>query len=180
MAAQNKQLINLLPKEEFASSTLGRFISWVLTTFRVIVIITEVVVMAAFGSRFYLDARMSDLNRQIKEDQSVIESLSSFEKEFRSAQERIDLATSLLASKKTISQNLNIISSLTPAEVFLSSISFGEQSTNIRAITASEFSISQLVANLKANDRFKNAELEQISSGDNAGEYSFSVNINSN
>ena len=83
MAARKKRQINLLPQEEFAASTLGRVLNWLLTTFRYIVIVTEIVVMTAFLSRFWLDAKSTDLNELIKQKQAVIAASADFEKEFR-------------------------------------------------------------------------------------------------
>ena len=63
--AKNKS-INLLPQEEFDASIFGRTLKWAMGTFRIIVIITEMVVMGAFLSRFWLDAQNSDLDNSIK------------------------------------------------------------------------------------------------------------------
>ena len=106
MAAQKtkkSQPINLLPKEEFAASTFGRIIKWLLSTFRVIVIVVEVVVMSAFLSRFWLDARSTDLNDQIKQRQSIIASFSSFEQSFRATQAKLAV---FAATTKEESQTL--------------------------------------------------------------------------
>ena len=68
MAARKKSSrINLLPQEEFAASTLGRILAWILSTFRILVIMTELIVILAFLSRFWLDARTTDLNEEIKQ-----------------------------------------------------------------------------------------------------------------
>ena len=65
MPAKKEPEINLLPQEEFEGSVIGRILKWGLSTFRIIVIIVEMVVMAAFLSRFWLDAKNSDLNEDI-------------------------------------------------------------------------------------------------------------------
>ena len=69
-----KKNINLLPKEEFDASVVGRLLRWAMGTFRIIVIITEMIVMAAFLSRFWLDAQNSDLNDEIRFASSQIDS----------------------------------------------------------------------------------------------------------
>jgi len=58
MAAKKEKPINLLPKDSFAETTLGRVITWFLGTFRIMVIAVELVVVAAFLSRFWLDSKM--------------------------------------------------------------------------------------------------------------------------
>ena len=49
-----KEEINLLPQKGFEATTAGRILAWILSTFRIIVIITELLVMVAFLSRFWL------------------------------------------------------------------------------------------------------------------------------
>lgn len=82
MPARKKKTkaINLLPQEAFAKTTLGRTLTWLLSTFRIIVISVEMVVVVAFLSRFWLDARITDLNDELKQKQAVITSLATFEK----------------------------------------------------------------------------------------------------
>ncbi|OGM05609.1 hypothetical protein A2125_01535 [Candidatus Woesebacteria bacterium GWB1_43_5] len=178
MAVPRKtQLINLLPQEEFASSTLGRVLAWVLSTFRVIVIITEVVVMAAFASRFYLDARMTDLNDAVKQKTAVLGSFSDFEKRFRNSQEKIKIASELFSVQQKTTASLNDIASLAPGEIILSSyVALGNE-VNIKAASSTEIAISQLTANLKASGKFDKIELTQLSSDEAGDEITFSLNI---
>ncbi len=179
MAAPKKQQINLLPQEEFAGSTVGRILKWILSTFRMIVVITEVVVMGAFLSRFYLDARISDLNRQIKDQQTIITSFKDFEGVFRGTQQKIQIATSLIDSQKKVLSEITDITSLTPPDVILFSFSFIGSDASVRALTPSEFSISQYIANLKGSEKFGKIELTQISTAETTGDLNFSIDIGS-
>jgi hypothetical protein len=83
--------INLLPQEEFESSIIGRILRWAMGTFRIIVIITEIIVMGAFLSRFWLDAQNSTLSDGIKIKSSQIQSLADIEKEFRNIQSKLNM-----------------------------------------------------------------------------------------
>lgn len=178
MAAQKKQLINLLPQEEFAASTLGRVLTWILSTFRVIVIITETVVMVAFLSRFYLDARITDLNDQIKLGQATIEASKTFEADFRSTQKKIEIASSLFLDKDRVTKNLEIVTSLTPTDVVLSSFTMIGNQITLKASTPLELSVSQELANLKASPKFEGIELTQVSSTD-SGDLNFTIDMKS-
>ena len=64
MSAHKKQQVNLLPEKGFTSTTTGRVLTWILSTFRIIVIVTEIIVMIAFLSRFWLDAQNTDLSEE--------------------------------------------------------------------------------------------------------------------
>ena len=73
MAARKKNKeINLLPQEQFAASTTGRVLAWVLSTFRMIVILTEMIVIIAFLSRFWLDIKSNDLTDEVDNQKKIV------------------------------------------------------------------------------------------------------------
>lgn len=166
MAARKKKKnkINLLPQEEFAQSTLGRVFAWLLSSFRVIVIVTEVFVMMVFLSRFWLDAKSADLNDLIKQRQAVLAASVDFEKEFRGAQKKLDIFSKLTSADKLTTDHLNNTSSLVPPEIILSSFSFTGNDIKIEGISPNERGIAQFIANLEANDEFEEIVITQISS----------------
>lgn len=177
-ARQKNKQINLLPQEEFAASTLGRILRWGLTTFRFIVIITEIVVVGAFLSRFWLDARISDLNDLIRQKQAVIAASSDFEKDFRNTQKQLGIFTSLTEDGGAASKTLETVSSLLPNDVYVTNFSFAVSEARIKAIAPSEQTIAQFIANLESADIFKEAVLTQLdSSEDNADLLVFTLRI---
>lgn len=165
MPAKKDIKVNLLPQKEFERSTLGRILKWAVSSFRIIVIITEMLVMAAFLSRFWLDANNSDLNEEINQKKAVIASFSQTEGEFRSFQKRIDVFAKITSLTQQ-SEYLNLITSLTPAEVTLSSVSDSEGTIQIKAYSRSEQKISQFIKNLSSVDKFKNVALNKIDSNE--------------
>ncbi len=178
MPAKKEPRINLLPQEEFEMSVVGRILKWGLSTFRIIVIIVEMVVMVAFLSRFWLDARNSDLNESIKQKQAVLAASSDFEKDFRKVQKRLEIFSSLYSNSKP-SASLNLITSYLPADVFVSSLSFVEDSIQLRGIASNERSIAQLIANLESDKGFKEVVLSQIDSGkEESSSLIFTLKIN--
>ncbi len=163
MPAKKEPEINLLPQEEFEASVVGRILKWALSTFRIIVIVTEMVVMAAFLSRFWLDARNSDLNETIKQKQAVLAASSTFEKDLRNVQKRLSIASSLFSLSKP-SKILNSIVSYLPADVYISSFAVLEDAVQVKGYSLSEMSISQFIANLESVKNFKDVTLTQIDS----------------
>ncbi len=162
-ARKKKRRINLLPQEEFAASTLGRIVAWLLSSFRVIVILTEMIVMIAFLSRFWLDAKSADLNELIRQKQAVIASTSDFEKEFRETQYKLEIFSELTSEESMLAEYLESISSYLPPEVALSSFSIVGNQINIEGISSSERGLAQFIANLKTIDHFEEVFLTQIS-----------------
>jgi Tfp pilus assembly protein PilN len=178
MPAKKSKSINLLPQEEFEVSIVGRILKWAMTTFRFIVIITEMIVMGAFLSRFWLDAQNSDLNDSLKIKSAQISSQSSFENEFRDLQDRISVFKELTKGTGA-SVVLDKVVSKIPDGVSLQSISNQEGSVQVKGVSASELGIAQFVSNLKNEKSFKNISLGQISSSESNSAFTiFSIRIN--
>ena len=169
--------INLLPQEEFEASTLGRVLRWGMGTFRIIVILTEMVVMTAFLSRFWLDAQNSDLSDKIKIQSAEISAQSSFEKEFRGLQTKLSIFSKISSSNQS-SGIIGLIASKVPNGVTLSSISVSSNTVSINGDSQSDVFTAQLISNLESEKKFKNVELGGIdSSQDNPALTGFSIKI---
>lgn len=169
--------INLLPQEEFDVSTLGRILKWAMGTFRIIVIVTEMVVMAAFLSRFWLDAQNSDLNDVIAIKTAQIASQSDFEKQFRTVQHKLSIFKTLTDSARP-SEKLSVIGSKIPSDVVISGISVGDVSAQLNGTALSEFSIAQLLNSVKNEKSLKTVDLGSLSTSENDASLTvFSINI---
>jgi Tfp pilus assembly protein PilN len=163
MAARKKSAqINLLPQEQFAASTAGRLLAWALSTFRIIVIITELVVILAFLSRFFLDAENADLSEQIEQKQAIIASSSEFEKTFRLTQKKLEIFSQITAQDKQATAVLAKIAISIPPDVFLDTINISDLSLSLIGLSPNERSIQEFVVNLEANLGEKNVTLERI------------------
>jgi Tfp pilus assembly protein PilN len=158
--------INLLPQEEFDASTLGRVLKWAMGTFRIIVIVTEMIVMAAFLSRFWLDAQNSDLNDSISIKSAQILAQNDFEKQFRSVQNKLSIFKDLADSPQP-SGKLNIITSKIPTDVVLSGVSIGDTSSQLKGAAGSEIGIAQFLSNLQNEKSFKTVDLGSLNTSEN-------------
>ncbi len=157
--------INLLPQEEFDASIAGRALKWAMGTFRIIVIATEMVVMGAFLSRFWLDAQNSDLNDAISVKSAQVSSQSDFEKNFRDLQDRLSVFNDYTKNTGTSTLLTKVVSRV-PQNVTLQSLSFQDGSIQIKGTAGSEIDIAQFISNLKAEKSFKNAALGQVGTSD--------------
>lgn len=162
--AKSKQ-INLLPQEEFEASTLGRILHWAMGSFRIIVIVTEMIVMGAFLSRFWLDAKNSDLSGAIKVASSQIQVQEEFEQRFRSLQTKLDTFTQITKSAKA-SNNAAAISEKVPQGIIITSLVVRESTSEIIGNADSETNIAQLISNLKADSTIKKVELGDLSTSE--------------
>lgn len=161
--------INLIPQDEFESSNFGRVLKWALSTFRVMVIVTELVVMSAFLSRFWLDSKNSDLNDEINVSKSQIAAYKNVEDEFRSIQKRLSIARSLYALPK-ISTTIAGITGLVPEDITITTLSNTDDQIVIKATSFSERSIAQFLVNLEKNKDLSDINLAQVNSNlENSG-----------
>jgi len=168
MAALKKQrLINLLPSEEFAVTTTGRILSWALSTFRYIVIVTELVVILAFISRFWLDAQNADLAEEIEQKQSLIASSKDFEREFIEVQKRLIIYKTLTSDSVSFSKIFSNISVNIPEDVLLSKISLSGESLTVDGLSPSERSIVQFAVNLEKNAGYPKTTLKSVETNRN-------------
>lgn len=164
-AMPKNKSINLLPQEEFEASTIGRILKWAMGTFRIIVIVTEMVVMGAFLSRFWLDAQNSDLNDEIRIKNAQISAQSDFEKEFRNLQSKLGIIKTLNDEKKS-SEKINIVSSKIPSDVVLTSLTIESGAIQVKGVGNSESGVSQFITNLKSDKSLKSVDLASINSSE--------------
>ncbi|MFH1970988.1 MAG: PilN domain-containing protein [Patescibacteria group bacterium] len=178
MATAQKHLtgINLLPQEEFTASTFGRIITWLLSTFRIIVIFTEVIVMAVFLSRFWLDVKANDLNELLRKNQAILGTTTDFENEFRDIQKKLDTFEKVSELKIYSSEYINRVSNNLPQDVYLTSISIADNSIQMKGNSASEIAISQFLVNLK-NDFLNTTLMGTNTDQQNISLIEFSVKI---
>jgi Tfp pilus assembly protein PilN len=159
---EKQRPINLLPQEEFAASTFGRVLTWLVSSFRIIVILTELIVLASFFSRFWLDAKNTDLTEEINQKRVVIESFSDFENEFRKTQQRLKIFTDLTDNKILAADLVVKIASYLPPEISLKNLSFIEGEIKLTGTSPSETSIAQLLTNLESDNQFQEISLAQV------------------
>lgn len=176
MPINKSKIINLLPGDDFQSTTFGRILKWALSSFRAMVIITELIVMSAFLSRFWLDSRNSDLNEQLNTGVAQIKAYQDVEQEFRLYQNQLNIAKSLYSNTKN-SELIQNITRVLPNELIVSSIQLTGDDLQIKAVSFSEQSIAQFLVNLEGLKLLEKIELSQVASSiENSFVTTFTVN----
>lgn len=163
--AARKISIEFLPQEEWEKGTFGRVLKWALTIGRHIVIFTELVVILAFLSRFKLDRDLTDLGEKIKQKQAIVASSAQFEKDFRFLDKRLRTIEELRKTQLEAGMVLTELSSLTPADVYLSDFTVNDKQVSLTATALSETGLGIFLKKLKSSPKFENLTLSQVSSG---------------
>ena len=163
-----KNQINLIPEEELQKTTSGKVLLWILTTFRTIVIVTELIVMSAFLSRFWLDAQNAELTDKIEEDKSVILDFSKLESDFKSTQKKLGYFRKLSDEGKAADSFLKASTVSIPDDLFLSSLAFSKSTVEILGSSPSEKSVQQFIVNLNSTKLFTDVNLIDMRTDQNS------------
>lgn len=163
MAASVPKKINLLVQEGFENTPLGKALNWLLSAGRVIVVLTQLVVIAAFLSRFWLDRQLTDLADRNNELKTQIEARASFESAFRDLQERLSVYGKVYGEKTIASSVIANIASLLPSDVSLSSVSMTEGAFVLQGSALSERGLAGFIKALDGKEEFENTVLTEVS-----------------
>ena len=155
--------INLIPEKEFAKTIGGRLLTGVVSSFRIMVILTEIFVMIAFLSRFWLDAQNTDLNEEIEKKKAILLDYQNFERQFRDAQQRIAIYTQYDVYRKPSEFLVPLIDSVSP-DIILTNISKSEDFLTIQGRTVDESFIQQFMLNLESKQIFSLINLSDVKS----------------
>lgn len=159
-----KTTIEFIPQEDWEKTSFGKFLKWLLNIGRWIVIVTELIVIIAFLSRFKLDRDLTNLNETIKQKQAIIIASASFEKEFRFLQKKLTVIEGLEKLQIKSDQVLSIFSQITPAGIQLSNFMIDdERKISLKASADSESTFAFFLKKLKAEPKLKNLTIDKIS-----------------
>jgi Tfp pilus assembly protein PilN len=158
----SKVKVNLLPPSEFEQSFWGRFLKWAVTTGRHIIILTELVVILAFLSRFKLDEDLRNLNEQITTQVSFLESLRSGQEEFLKVQKKLDLAGQMLTMRPKAGESLDYIEEKIPDGVELSKRVVTKNEISLTALTLSEQAMGKLLSTLSADQVWRSVDMTEL------------------
>ena len=111
-AGKNKVNINLIVKKEASFS--NQLLSWALTYGRYIIIITQIIVLTVFFTRFKLDRDHTDLKESVSQKQALIESVASLETEIRRIQKNLADIKQVTANQNIPLNILRFLSEITP------------------------------------------------------------------
>ncbi len=167
--------INLIKNQQ--GDLLERVINWSLTVGRALVIITELVTLAAFLWRFGLDQQLIDLHTQIKQKQAIVAAFKKNEDEYRNLQNRLSIASSFtLSGKKEIQAYQDILKLSRPGITFnkvsssTDKIAMGINATSVSAL-------SSFVNSLKSYSMVDGVSIDKIETKTSNGIIVISITI---
>ncbi len=167
--------VNLLPLDSFEASFMGRGLKWALTAGRVLVVLTEFVVILAFASRFWFDKRLNDLVEVIDQKKQVVESYSEIESEMRDILARQGPIDKAITRKTTPIGVVEKLGQIIPNTTTLSELTVDEAKVSMSGASDSEAVLAQTLRSLKSFRDMKKINLEEINFDQKLGKVVFKI-----
>jgi Tfp pilus assembly protein PilN len=168
--------INLLSKQNFAATRLMRTSTWALSVGRWIVILTELVVISAFISRFRLDRDIANLTEKINERAAIVDAYSATEDIFRYTQKRLQILNQATDQHQNYYLILVELEKTLPQEIALSYLTIQENSLSLKGTAMTEHAMAGFEQQLKLSSLFSNVGLTQVDSEDsNLNQFEFEL-----
>jgi len=175
MSAQALKGINLLPKDSFEGSGLGRFLQWSLSAGRAIVVLTELVVILAFGSRFWFDKTLNDLVEVIDQKQALVRSYREVENQMREVLAREAPVAIYLEKNLEIDKVMADLIKATPVDIVYEQMSIAKTGLAVKGKAQSEMSLAGLIANLSQIERVKELAIGETKFSQRDGRVEFEL-----
>jgi len=169
--------INLLPKDQFFQTALGRVLKWASTVGRFLIICTELVVILSFAARFKLDRELTDLNEQIIQKSAIVGSYGAIEEEVNAIHKK---TTFMKAETEQLSPTevLDLIAKRMPANTILSTTQAQPNTIVVTGNALSSNDFSQFIRALQLSPQVTNLNIDQIKSDEKRGTgFEFSIRI---
>jgi hypothetical protein len=175
-AQQGISHINLLPKDSFEFSTLGRFLTWATTAGRVLVVLTEFVVLLAFGSRFYFDKKLNDLSEVLDQKQAQIEAFAGTEADIRKVLAKQAVVDAYMQGNLQLPTKYSDLASIMPPGVKLDKLTIDSTGMNMGGEAESELGFAQLLRGLKQIPTVSRLSIRDTSFDQVTGSVKFTIN----
>ncbi len=146
--------INLLPTDEADASLKNRIITWLLGSFRFLVVTVELVVIVGFLSRFFLDSKNADLTDEINQKKALIQSYLPFEHDFKRAQARLATFNTYAYSKTPFSDYVSLVTKNLSSDLQLTKIDYSATDFSVLVVGKNEQNILSFVTRLKKETPF--------------------------
>lgn len=168
--------VNLIPGDELENRPGGRFLKWALTWGKRIIVITELIVILAFLSRFWLDTEVANNSEKIDQKKAIVQSQFDFEAKFRRLTDRISKAKTIEALASPLTTYDQVVS-LIPVSVRVGQFALTNASVSLSA-NSDEDSLGQTIEAFKSSPNFVDVNIERVAQASNKPTVDFSLSAN--
>lgn len=161
MTAQTSA-VNLLPADKFEHSQWERFLLWLLSTVRLVLMLTELVVISVFLSRFWFDQKLSDLLQKRMQHTMVVQSMDAIRTEWERTQFLAEEINKVNRSNFDAAGRLAKIQELIPVGVEFESIKISSGSASLKGYVPRGDIFSRLFSKFKAEESYAEVIVEKL------------------
>lgn len=161
MAAQTN-IVNLLPADRFEFSPLGRFLVWALSTGRSVVVLTELVIIVAFLSRFWFDWKLADLRKLTMTRAASAQQMEDVRIKWERFLFLAEEIYKVNGNNFDAAERLAKIQELTPAGVEFDSIEISSRSMSLRGYVSGSDVFSRLFSRFKAEKSYAGVTIGKL------------------
>ncbi len=154
--------INLLGTQDLDHSPQGRIVQWALSYGRYIVVVTEIVVLLAFISRFSLDRKLTDLKEEISQKQAILEANEPFEQQIRDLQSQNVAIRDIINGQRLPVDILSSIRTMLAPDVYFESLNISKGSIAGKTIAGTTQGFSQFLTNLESGKLIHQVEIGEV------------------
>ena len=166
--------INLSSKPKETRSSL--FLKWAVTSGKIVIVITELMALAALGYRFTIDSKIVDLHDQIKRERVFVDLQKQKEEEYRSLQTRIASIKKIDSeTKEKVSIMNTVLTTIADGRFTSTNLAVNQNSITLSGTSLSIFSIDNFVEEMKKNSSIISISIDELSSVDDG--IRFKINI---
>lgn len=160
--------LNLLHPKEAPTKLPEKFLKWLISYGRFIVIFVEIIVVAAFLARFKLDADLDDLKRKINLDLPYVQGLSADEALIKQTQTKLALIDKTYLNSDRWQETILDVSSQLPQSIQLLGLTMEDKdetgvSFRLNGTTLSNSDLGIFINNLRNQPAFREINLASIS-----------------
>lgn len=180
----SKKEISLLPEKGKPQDVINKFIDWVLSVGKYIIVFTQLIVIGAFLSRFWLDRINNDLSAKIRQQSAILSSAQNFERQFRLFQSRLIAIDENLDKEKTPIDPLLIIGKNLPPDIYLLNYNYNDRddqvSVNLQARVFTEIGLAEFIDGLINEEDISSVQIGDIEKKPGEGGMAISFQIKFN
>ncbi len=173
----HRRAINLLPRDDFESSTLGVVLGWALVFGKWCVIITQLIVMGTFLWRFSLDRRLTDLRKEIAKEVAIVKSYDQIERDFTLAQKQVGQIKKSMNDMDKMTAAITEMEKLIPAEVWLDKMTVNTKEVALTAYAANLGGFGTLINRVQISPMISQVRVSSVESGTRGAQLQFEVNL---
>lgn len=158
--AKNSVSINLLKADK--NQTLSQITNWALGAGRVLIVLVELIALAAFLYRFVLDNQLQEINSKIKQEQAVVSLQKDNERKYRNLQDRLSVISSLSQNGTQTVKVYKDMLGFAPLGMSFTNVSLSDTGIRVEANVSSAYPLAVFINSLKSYSLVDTVSIDKI------------------